>query len=186
MKIRIEHDNTVHGNASDGMESDHKNAEISAHPIEGHNLMNDKCYNNDNVNNHDHGHDHDHDKDNDPNKSNAYTYFGTSTGGGSSGSSFFPLSVLSRYDRIMSTRIHMLECGTLDYVFIPGAFIFGSKFMFVTILFSIVLVKISGFLFTGICCAITVSITQFGKSFTQRLRPDPVYVQKNCLIFAPN
>jgi len=55
--------------------------------------------------------------------------------------------------------------------------------MFVTILFSIILVKISGFLFTGICCAITVSVTQFSKKYTQRLRPDPIYIQKKLFDF---
>ena len=43
----------------------------------------------------------------------------------------------------------------------------------ITILLSIFLVNISGFLFTGIACTITVIITEFGKKYFARHRPDP-------------
>lgn len=80
---------------------------------------------------------------------------------------------IANLDRTFSSKIHKLSCGTIDYLFVFGAFVFGSKFMPITILLSIFLVDIPGFIYLLLSCTITVTITQFGKKICGRHRPDP-------------
>lgn len=90
---------------------------------------------------------------------------------------------LSNCDRRISHKVHQLSFGSIDYLFVFGAFVFGSKFMPITILISIFIVNISGFLFTGICCTCTVIITQFLKKIIARHRPDPKSLAPKILDF---
>jgi len=83
------------------------------------------------------------------------------------------LMYLSSLDRLFSSKVHRLSCGSIDYLFVFGAFVFGSKFMPITILLSIFLVDVPGFIYLLLSCTITVSVTQFGKKFFGRHRPDP-------------
>ena len=83
------------------------------------------------------------------------------------------LQYLNTLDRSFSSKIHRLSCGTIDYLFVFGAFVFGSKFMPITILLSIFLVDIPGFIYLLLSCTITVTLTQFGKKLFGRHRPDP-------------
>ena len=83
------------------------------------------------------------------------------------------IRMLTIIDQQTSYKIHQLSCGVIDYLFVFGAFVFGSKFMPITILISIFIVNISGFLFVGISCTCTVLITQFMKKLIGRQRPDP-------------
>eukprot|EP01084_Bolivina_argentea_P234628 395005_1 len=39
------------------------------------------------------------------------------------------LLYLSSLDKLFSDKIHKLSCGSIDYLFVFGAFVFGSKFM---------------------------------------------------------
>ncbi len=61
-------------------------------------------------------------------------------------------------DEVFSSKIHRLSCGSMDYVFVFGAFVFGSKFMPITILLSIFMVDVPGFIYLLLCCTITVSL----------------------------
>jgi len=83
------------------------------------------------------------------------------------------LQYLNALDRTFSSKIHKLSCGSIDYLFVFGAFVFGSKFMPITILLSIFLVDIPGFIYLLLSCTITVTLTQFGKKVFGRHRPDP-------------
>jgi len=81
------------------------------------------------------------------------------------------LLYLSSLDKLFSSKIHKMSCGSIDYFFVFGAFVFGSKFMPITILLSIFLVDIPGFIYLLLCCTLTVSATQFGKRMFGRKRP---------------
>merc|ERR1719295_1847483 len=90
---------------------------------------------------------------------------------------------LSSLDKVCSAKIHRLSCGSMDYLFVFGAFVFGSKFMPITILLSIFLVDVPGFIYLLLSCTITVSITQFGKRLFGRHRPDPKQLASKRLDF---
>jgi len=85
------------------------------------------------------------------------------------------LLYLSSLDKLFSSKIHKLSCGTIDYLFVFGAFVFGSKFMPITILLSIFLVDIPGFIYLLLSCTLTVALTQFSK----RLFGDTDLIQKH-------
>ena len=82
------------------------------------------------------------------------------------------LLYLASLDKFCSSKIHKLSCGSMDYLFVFGAFLFGSKFMPITILLSIFLVDVPGFIYLLLSCTLTVTITQFGKKMFGRKRPD--------------
>lgn len=90
---------------------------------------------------------------------------------------------LSSMDKLFSSKIHRLSLGSMDYLFVFGAFVFGSKFMPITILLSIFLVDVPGFIYLLLSCTITVSITQFGKRLFARHRPDPKQLAPKALDF---
>lgn len=90
---------------------------------------------------------------------------------------------ISSLDKLFSSKIHRLSLGSIDYLFVFGAFVFGSKFMPITILLSIFLVDVPGFIYLLLCCTITVSITQFGKRLFGRHRPDPKQLASKRLDF---
>merc|ERR1719203_124886 len=83
------------------------------------------------------------------------------------------LLYLSSIDKMCSSKIHKLSCGSMDYLFVFGAVVFGSKFMPITILLSIFLVDIPGFIYLLLSCTSTVAFTQFSKRMFGRKRPDP-------------
>ena len=80
------------------------------------------------------------------------------------------IQYLNSSDRLFSSKIHQLSCGSIDYLFVFGAFVFGSKFMPITILLSIFLVDIAWFIYLLLSCLITVTLTQFGKKLFARHR----------------
>ena len=88
--------------------------------------------------------------------------------------SYYPqwLAWISSIDHYCSSKIHHLSCGSTDYLFVFGAFVFGSQFMPITLLLSIFFVGIAGFLYLSLCCLVTVIITTFAKAFFGRHRPD--------------
>jgi len=48
---------------------------------------------------------------------------------------------LQNFDRRASGYVHGLEFGSLDYLFFPGAMLFGDRGMFLTLLLTLVIVN---------------------------------------------
>jgi len=74
-------------------------------------------------------------------------------------------------DGMASGAIHILTCGCLDYLFFPGAKLFGSRGMFLTILLTIPIVRLQGMYFIAICSLVTVVLVVAMKRFFRRPRP---------------
>jgi len=65
----------------------------------------------------------------------------------------------------------MLTCGCLDYLFFPGAKLFGDRGMFLTLIITIPIVSLQGMYFIAVCSIVTVVLVVAMKRFFRRPRP---------------
>lgn len=79
---------------------------------------------------------------------------------------------LRECDKKASGYVHRLEFGHLDWLFIPGAMLFGDKGMFLTLLLTLSIVSWRGVCFLAVCSLITVSLILVLKNFFHRERPN--------------
>jgi len=78
---------------------------------------------------------------------------------------------LVKLDSKASGAIHILTCGCLDWLFIPGAKLFGDRGMFLTIAITIPIVGLQGMYFLAVCSVVTVVLILAMKKFFRRPRP---------------
>jgi len=79
---------------------------------------------------------------------------------------------LQELDNKASGFVHGLEYGTLDYLFFPGAMLFGDRGMFLTLLMTFAVVSWRGVCFLAVCSLVTVSLILGLKKLFHRERPN--------------